>query len=76
MVQRRSSRGFTLKAGQRLRVFGYINGQEFQGDETMQSSILGLVHHTHPPTAQLLDDAVVRNGLADHLESTPFARPY
>ena len=26
----------------------------------------GFVHHTHPATAQLLDDAVVRDGLANH----------
>ena len=30
-------------------------------------SVLGLVDHTHPAAAQLLDDAVVRDGLADHL---------
>ena len=33
----------------------------------MQRSVLSLVHHTHPPTAQLLDDPVVRDGLADEL---------
>src|ERR1700730_10650244 len=33
----------------------------------MQPSVLGLVHHTHPATTELLDDAVVRDGLADHL---------
>src|SRR5712692_2479954 len=32
----------------------------------MQRSVLSLVHHTHPPTAQLLDDPVMRDGLADH----------
>src|SRR5438094_7545763 len=28
--------------------------------------ILSLVDHTHPAATQLLDDAVVRNGLPDH----------
>jgi hypothetical protein len=32
----------------------------------MQLYVLSLVDHTHPSAAQLLDDAVVRNGLADH----------
>ena len=36
------------------------------GNKAMQRSVLSLVHHTHPPTAQLLDDAAVRNGLTDH----------
>ena len=31
-------------------------------------------HHTHPATAQLLDDAVVRNGLADHARGAAFPR--
>ena len=33
----------------------------------MQPGILSLVDHTHPPATQPLDDAVVRNGLADEL---------
>jgi len=32
----------------------------------VQPSVLGLVDDTHPSTAELLDDAVVRDGLADH----------
>src|SRR5437773_12313700 len=36
------------------------------GYKAMQRSVLSLVHHTHPPTAQLLDDPVMRDGLADH----------
>ena len=40
--------------------------QELQGDEAMEASVLGLVNHTHPAAAELLDDAVVRDGLADH----------
>ena len=32
----------------------------------MESSVLGFVDHSHTTAAQLLDDAVVRDGLADH----------
>ena len=32
----------------------------------MQGHVLGLVNHTHPAAAELLDDAVMRNGLTDH----------
>ncbi len=31
----------------------------------MESRVFGLVDHTHPAAAQLLDDAIVRDGLAD-----------
>jgi hypothetical protein len=48
-----------------LRVPGQILGQKFQGDKTTEVGILGLVHHTHAAAAQLLNDAVMRNGLAE-----------
>ncbi|PYV74012.1 MAG: hypothetical protein DMG97_09805 [Acidobacteria bacterium] len=35
----------------------------------MQADVLGLVNHTHPATAELLDDAVMRDGLADHADA-------
>jgi hypothetical protein len=44
---------------------GYLVQQKLQGDEAVQLYILGLVDHTHP-AAQLLDDAVVLDGLADY----------
>jgi len=51
-------------------------GQEFQGDTATQLRILGLIHHTHAATAQLLDDAVVRDGLADHGRETARGMPW
>jgi hypothetical protein len=32
----------------------------------MQASVLGLVNHAHAAATELLDDAVVRDGHADH----------
>jgi hypothetical protein len=66
MVQCRSCLRFPLKSGQRLGIFGYFVRQEFQRDKTAQRDILGLIDHTHPAATQSLDDAVVRDGLADH----------
>ena len=45
---------------------GYLVQQKLQGDEAVQLYILGLVDHTHPAATELLDEAVVRDGLADH----------
>ena len=45
---------------------GNFIGQELQGDEAVQTSVLGLVHYAHAAAAELFDDAVVRDGLADH----------
>src|SRR5713101_1012562 len=69
MVQCGCGLGFALKTGECLRVTGNLLGQELEGDEAMQPRILGLVDNTHTASAQLLDDAVVRNGLADHAQA-------
>src|ERR1022692_1689175 len=65
MIQGGSSLRFTLETGQRLRIFGYFIGQEFQGNEAAQASIFGFVNHAHSAAPELLDDAIVRDGLAD-----------
>src|SRR6516162_6794790 len=66
MVQSRCCLRFTLKAGESLCIFSNIVRKKLEGDKAMQLHILGFVDHTHPTAAQLLDDAVVGNGLADH----------
>ena len=47
---------------ERLRVSGNIFRQELEGDEATKLRVRGLVHDTHPTTAQLLDDVVMRDG--------------
>ena len=66
MVQSGSGLRFALKALEGLRVVGYIVGQELQGDEAAELGVLGLVDDAHAAAAELFDDAVVRDGLADH----------
>jgi hypothetical protein len=65
MIQCRGSLGFSLKAGKCLRILGYFVGQELESYKPAELYVLGLVDHTHPAAAELLDDAVVRDGLAD-----------
>ena len=60
MIQRSRSLSFEVKSCKRS---GDTFRKEFQGNETMQADILSPVHHTH--SAQLLDDAVVGDSLAD-----------
>ncbi len=67
MIQCGRSLGFALKAGECLRVFGYIVGQELESHKAIEFDILGLIDDTHPAAAQLLDDAVVRDGLTNKL---------
>src|SRR5271154_7028337 len=67
VIQRRGRLGFALKTGERLRVFGYVVGQELKGYEPAELYVFGFVDHTHPAAAEFLDDAIVRDGLADHV---------
>jgi len=66
MIQGGRGLRFALKAGECLRIFSNLIRQELQGDKAMQLYVLSLVDHAHAAATQLLDDAVVRNGLADH----------
>ena len=67
MIQCRCSLGFALKAVESLRVFGYVVGQELEGNKAAELEVFSFVNHTHPATAKLLDNAVMRDGLADHV---------
>src|ERR1022692_2733796 len=66
MVQRRSSLGLALEAAESLLIFGNFIGQELERDKAAEFHILGLIYDTHAATAEFVDDAVMRNGLADH----------
>ncbi len=57
---------FALKPLQRLTVFGEHFGEELQRHEAMEFGVFGLIDHTHPPATELLENPIVRNGLADH----------
>ena len=67
MIQRGRRLRLALKTSQRLRIASDFVWQEFEGDKPVQARVFGLVHNAHATTAQLLDDAVVRDGLADHI---------
>src|SRR5713101_8449605 len=67
MIEGRSRAGFPAEAFQRLMVLGYVVRKEFQRDKAAQLGVLRLVDHTHTTAAELFNDAVVRDGLADHV---------
>ena len=66
MIQRGSGLGFALETAERLRITRNFVGQEFECDEAMEPLVFGLVDHSHPAATELFNDAVVRDGLANH----------
>jgi hypothetical protein len=48
MVKRRCRFRLAPKAGQCVRVAGYILRQELESHKAMQPRVLGLANHTHP----------------------------
>jgi hypothetical protein len=67
MVQGRSGASFPLKTIKGLTILGEFFRKKFEGDEASELDVLGAVDDAHAAAAQLFDDAVVRDGLADHL---------
>ena len=66
MIQGGSGPRFPAKPFQHRRVLGDQLGQKFKRHHPAQLGVLGLVNHTHPAAAEFLDDAVVRDGMANH----------
>ena len=66
MIQSRGSARFALETLERLGVARQLVGQELQGDKAAEPRVFGLVNHAHPAAAQLLHNAVVRDGLPNH----------
>jgi hypothetical protein len=65
MVKSGGCAGFALEPFDRLRVFRQRFGQELQSDEAAELGVFSLVHHTHTAAPEFIDDAIVRDGLAD-----------
>src|SRR5256886_9500542 len=66
MIESRRRARLPAKAFQGLRISRKMIGKEFEGHETPQLGILSLINHTHPAATELLQNAVVRDGLTDH----------
>ena len=61
MIQRGSGLRFALETGQCLWVARDFLRQEFERHEAMKPRVFSFIDHTHPATAQFLDDAVMRD---------------
>ncbi len=61
-----AARASRPKAFECLRFLCDIVGKEFQRDEAAELGVLSLIDNTHAAATELLDDAVVRDGLAEH----------
>src|SRR5215469_1521648 len=66
MIQSRSGTGLALEAFTQLPIVCKFLWQEFQSDKPSEARVLCFVHHAHAARTQLLQDAIVRDGGADH----------
>src|ERR1700747_118498 len=72
VVQGRSSLRLTLETGQSLGVFSKLILEKLESCKAMERRVLRLVHHSHPTTTEFLNDAIVRDSLADHWGRLPY----
>src|ERR1700739_1225016 len=69
MIKQRSSPGLAGESLQRLRVASEIFRDEFQRYVAPEFQVLGLINHTHTPSPELAEDAVVGYLLANHISA-------
>jgi hypothetical protein len=72
MIESRRCPRFRLKSFQGQRVAFKVRWQELQGHMPTEAEVFGLVDDAHSSPAQLLQDAVMRNGLANHGKGDKF----
>ncbi len=65
VTERRGRAGFPFEALEGLRVVSEIVGKKFESDKTAEARVFGFVDDAHSTAAEFIDDAVVRDGLAD-----------
>jgi hypothetical protein len=66
MIQRRGRPGLAAETLQGSGVVGQLLGEEPERHAAAEMGVLGLVHHPHPSTSELLEDRVVGDRGADH----------
>ena len=66
VVEGGGSLGFPLESAESLRVARYVVGKKFERDESVKVGVLCFVDDTHSSAAQSLDNAIMRNGFANH----------
>lgn len=69
MVQGRGGAGFALEALKRLAVTGSRFRKKLDGGERPELKVFGLIDHTHATCAALVENAIMRDLLAGHLDS-------
>ena len=69
MTQRRDDSRFAQEAVHRLRIRSRFDGQQLDCDVTPEARVLSFIHHPHAAAAKLGEDAIVRDGEADHRNS-------
>jgi hypothetical protein len=65
VIEGGSGARLALEALERLAVLGHFRGKKLQGHAAAELRILGFVHHTHAARAQLAENLVMQERLAD-----------
>jgi len=68
MVESWGGLGLVDEAHLRFIITCKFRWKELERDGALEAAVFGLVDNTHPSAAELLDDSVVRNSLANHCD--------
>ena len=75
MIQRGHRPRFAQESVDDRAIVDIAARQKFQRDPSAEYQVLGEIHVAHAPTAQLLDDAIMRKRLTDHFKTDVRAGP-
>ena len=66
MIERGGGFGFALKRSRACASWATSSGRNFSATTRSQARVFGFVNDAHAAAAEFFDDAVVRDGLANH----------
>ena len=70
VIERRGDARLAREPGERLRIVRQMRRQQLERHLPAEPAILGAIDHAHAAPAELLDDLVVRERLANHVRET------
>ena len=70
MIQLRERKSFLAKPLARAFVGQHAGGKNLHGHIAVKLFVMGAVHHSHSAGAQLIENFIVAENLADHEEAT------
>jgi hypothetical protein len=72
VIEGGSGLGFAFETKKGFGVGGEIIGQKFESNEAVKLGVFGFIDDTHTTATKFFDDAIVSDGLAEHIDGKSY----